>query len=59
MAASRKVRAWNVNGVAQPEPRPIHGDHPHILEMLKHRKDRERGRAAAMQEHDRGALARR
>jgi hypothetical protein len=50
--------ARNVNGLAQPEPRPIHGDRPHTLEMLEHRKERERGRAAAVQEHDRRALAR-
>jgi len=47
-----------VNGFAQPEPGPIHGDHPHALEMLQQRKDRERGRAAAMQEQHRWALAR-
>jgi hypothetical protein len=51
------VLAGNVNGLAQAEPRPIHGDRPHLLEMLEQRKERERRRVAAVQEHDRRALA--
>jgi hypothetical protein len=47
-----------VNGLAEPEPRPIHGDRPHTLETFEQSKERERGRAAAVQEQDRRALAR-
>jgi hypothetical protein len=50
--------AGNANGVAQPEPRPVHGDQPHTLETFEQGKGRERGRAAAVQEQDRWALAR-
>jgi len=53
-----KALAGNVDGLAQPEPGPVHGDHPHTLEVLQQRKDRERGRAAAVQEKDQWALAR-
>ena len=50
--------ARNVSGLAQPEPRPVDGDRAHALEPLEHREERERGRVAAVQEHDRRALAR-
>jgi hypothetical protein len=50
--------ARNANGFAQPESRPIHGNGPHTREMLEDSKERQRRRAAAVQEHDRRALAR-
>jgi hypothetical protein len=49
--------AGNVNGLAEPESRPIHGDRPHALKTFEQRKERERGRAAAVQEQDRWAFA--
>ena len=37
-----EARARNVDGLAQPESRPIHGDRPHTLEPFEHGKERER-----------------
>jgi hypothetical protein len=53
-----KALARDANRLAQPEHRPIHGDRPHTGEMVEQRKERQRGGAAAVQEHDRRALAR-
>jgi hypothetical protein len=47
-----------VNGVAQPKPGSIYGDRSYTVEPLKQRKERERGRAAAVQEKERRTLAR-
>src|SRR5215212_6560535 len=50
--------ARDLNGLAEPQPRPIHGDRSNTLEMIEQRQERERGRARAVQQHDRWALAR-
>ena len=53
-----EARVRRRSGVAQPEPRPIYGDRAHTLETLEQGKERERGRAAAVQKHDRHTVTR-
>src|SRR5215212_9396068 len=40
--------AGNLDGVAQPVPRPVHRDPPYPLQTFQQRKERERGRAGAV-----------
>jgi hypothetical protein len=47
-----------MGGLAKPEPRSIHGDRPYALETFEQGNERERGRAAAVQQLDRRSLAR-